>query len=52
VELPLSTQKIDEYQFIERPGVTALERGRRTAFMRGEAERGEPEPRKPENAGP
>ena len=52
VELPLSTQKIDEYQFIERPGVTALERERRTAFMRGEAERGEPEPRKPENAGP
>ncbi len=52
VELPLSTQKIDEYQFIERPGVTALERGRRTAFMRGEAERGEPEPRKPEKAGP
>ena len=38
LELPLSSLKIDEYQFIERPGTTPEERGRRTAFMRGESE--------------
>ena len=47
VELPLGTQKIDEYQLLEKPGSTASERDRRMAFMRGEADQ-----RQPENAGP
>ena len=51
VDLPFSTQKIDEYQFFERPGATAAERERRTAFLRGEAEHGQAESRKTENAG-
>jgi len=38
LDLRLSEQKIDEYQFIERPGATAEERGRRVAFMRGDSE--------------
>jgi predicted metalloprotease with PDZ domain len=40
VDLPLSTRKIDEYQFEDMPGVTPAERSRRTAFLRGEAEAG------------
>ncbi len=40
VKLPLSTRKIDEYQFEELPGATPATRSRRTAFLRGEAEAG------------
>ncbi len=40
VNLPLSTRKIDEYQFEDLPGVTPVTRIRRTAFLRGEAEAG------------
>ena len=40
VDLPLSTRKIDEYQFEDLPGVTPAIRSRRTAFLRGEAEAG------------
>jgi predicted metalloprotease with PDZ domain len=38
LDLPLSARKIDEYQFEDVPGITAAIRGRRTAFLRGEAE--------------
>ncbi len=40
VNLPLSTRKIEEYQFNDLPGVTQAVRQRRTAFLRGEAEAG------------
>ncbi len=40
VKLPLSTRKIDEYQFEDLPGVTPATRSRRMAFLRGEAEAG------------
>jgi predicted metalloprotease with PDZ domain len=40
VKLPLSTRKIDVYQFEDLPGVTPATRSRRTAFLRGEAEAG------------
>jgi len=38
LDVPLTTRKIDEYQFDEVPGVTSATRSRRTAFLRGEAE--------------
>jgi predicted metalloprotease with PDZ domain len=38
VDLPLSTRKIDEYQFEDLSGVSAADRSRRAAFLRGEAE--------------
>lgn len=38
MRLPLSTRKIDEYQFEDVPGVTPAARARRTAFLRGEVE--------------
>jgi hypothetical protein len=40
VKLLLGTRKIDEYQFVELPGVTPAIRSRRTAFLRGEVEAG------------
>jgi len=40
VKLPLSTRKIDEYQFEDLPGVTPETRSRRRAFLRGEVEAG------------
>jgi predicted metalloprotease with PDZ domain len=38
LDLPLSTRKIDEYQFADLPGISQATRNRRTAFLRGEAE--------------
>lgn len=40
VTLPLRSRKIDEYQFEDLPGATAVTRSRRIAFLRGEAEAG------------
>ena len=40
VKLPLSTRKIDEYQFEDLPGVTPATHNRRTSFLRGEVEAG------------
>ena len=40
VELPLGTRKIDTYQFVDLPEISAEMRTRRTAFLRGESEAG------------
>ena len=42
LDLPLSTRKIDEYQLEDIPGISPEVRTRRTAFLRGESEAGEP----------
>jgi len=38
VDLPITTRKIDEYQFEDLPGISSAIRNRRRAFLRGEAE--------------
>jgi predicted metalloprotease with PDZ domain len=38
LDLPLTTRKIDEYQFEDVPGITPALRHRRAAFLRGEDE--------------
>jgi predicted metalloprotease with PDZ domain len=38
LDLPLTSQKIDEYQFEDVPGITPELRQRRAAFLRGESE--------------
>jgi predicted metalloprotease with PDZ domain len=38
IDLPLSTHRMDEYQFEDLPAVSPVTRSRRTAFLRGELE--------------
>jgi S1-C subfamily serine protease len=38
LDLPLSARKSDEYELNDVPGISSAARGRRTAFLRGEAE--------------
>jgi predicted metalloprotease with PDZ domain len=38
LDLPITTRKIDEYQFEDLPGISQAIRSRRRAFLRGEAE--------------
>jgi predicted metalloprotease with PDZ domain len=42
LDLPLGTRKIDEYELVDMPGISAAARMRRTAFLRGEAEAKQP----------
>lgn len=44
LDLPLTTRKIDEYQFVDAPGVTPAVRNRRALFLIGEAEIDGPAP--------